>query len=155
MTTRRSLFSLLAGMFCAKKVVKAEPSRFIECDMIPVPPVSLMPSPELEWERGLNKPIAILIGTGTPPPISRDDYRVKGPCSREQDAICALIGHKGEIIVHLFGEWEKVIPLKTLLNCWCNLSHNAVPPRLYVDGVSYAVCRRPILPAGYIYPLAE
>ena len=97
-------------------------------------------SPE-RWRR-YNLPILHLIGTGEEPSVGgefRDIQRSKEGDTEEQ-VICRMVGYKGARIVHLYGDWRRVISEELLLAIWnCNLTRNAVSPRLFIDGVEHLV----------------
>lgn len=117
MKTRRSIFKIIGVAIAGKEAVKALPER--------------VSTPE--------ESILHYIGTGERPPLpipfNGNRITIRGEGSTENECIASLIGFKGTHIIHLYGEWETLISRETFFTVWrCNLSRNAVRPRVFVDG---------------------
>lgn len=84
-----------------------------------------------------HRSIAILIGTGDPPPVfPHSKITLIGDKFKKRDGyIAALIGWSGEIIVHLYGNWTELLSPDDIYMVFRNvLSRNAIRPRLFIDG---------------------
>ncbi len=135
--TKRTLFQAIAGLFCVRKAVAAPKVTTPDQARAVWRKMALLdgypPCDELnEW----NKPIAILIGTGEPPEVDPRIYRITKGAATEKEAICHLIGWKGDITVHLFGEWETIIRKGVFLTAWRHsLCRNEPSPKLFINGL--------------------
>ncbi len=146
---RRSLFTTLAGLFFAKKAAAAPKpvTRIRRQAIIEGPP---------PFDRAFHElPIAVFIGTGRIPFVDMDNFKdvtfVRKDAS-EGSCIAAMIGRKGTIEVHLYGEWETMLRREKLFAVWQNLTCNRVAPRLFIDGEEMLILGSPrfIIPAHYL-----
>lgn len=151
--TKRSIFKRLLASLAIPFDVKAFPSLNPKGPVISNPNDYPFGSDE-HWRRS-RLPILHMIGTGTPPAIEGEFQRVIRPQENSITARCiiGLVGWNGAHVVHLYGNWMKLIPQDTFLMVWkTNLCKNAVGPRLFLDGVEYLVIGPWFLPKAWCLP---
>lgn len=86
-----------------------------------------------------DRPVTVLIGTGE---YCWDyDSRVVMPKYPTLDScIAALVGYSEVTSVHLYGEWETLIPKATFNQVWrSNMTRQPVLPAVYVDGTQVSM----------------